>query len=308
MSIPKYNELFRTVLECLEDGNEHSVKEITNYCSDAFHLTENERIQTLSSGTFVMANRVGWANAYLKKAGLIENTIRGILRITASGKSALNEKTIDINYLSQFDSFKKFKCPENKINKKEPEGNELSNEGCSALSPQEQLDEAISNMNTTLADELMDEIMKINYYDFEKLVIKLLIAMGYGFMKQNQNAVTKKSGDEGIDGILTADKFGFDSIYIQAKQWKEGSVVGRPEIQKFVGAMAGQGATKGLFITTAKFTKEAQDYAQKNLNSKIVLVDGEILTKLMIEFNIGVSTVQTYHVKKVDTDFFTDFS
>ncbi len=153
----------------------------------------------------------------------------------------------------------------------------------------------------------MDEILKISPYAFEKLIIRLLVAMGYGSMLNNQNAVTKQSGDEGIDGVLTADKFGFDSIYIQAKQWKIGSVVGRPDVQKFGGAMMGQGASKGLFITTARFTNEALDYAKKNLASKIVLVDGAALAKLMIEYDIGVTTVETYRVKQVDTDFFADF-
>ena len=163
------------------------------------------------------------------------------------------------------------------------------------------------NLNSALADELMDEIMKIDPFAFEKLVVRLLIAMGYGSAFDNQNAVTKKSHDGGIDGILTADKFGFDSIYIQAKQWKADNVVSSPEIQKFVGAMMGHGASKGLFITTSRFSNEAKDFAQKNLQSKIVLVDGERLGKLMIEYDVGVSTVETYRIKKVDTDFFADF-
>ena len=130
--------------------------------------------------------------------------------------------------------------------------------------------------------------------------------MGYGTLKQNVEAVTKKSGDEGIDGIVSADKFGFDSIYIQAKKWNNDSTVGRPEIQKFLGALAGQGATKGIFITTAHFSKEAQDYANKQLHQKIVLVDGKQLTNLMVEFNLGVSVIETYVVKRVDYDFFND--
>lgn len=130
--------------------------------------------------------------------------------------------------------------------------------------------------------------------------------MGYGTLKQNAEAVTKKSGDEGIDGIVSADKFGFDSIYIQAKKWNNDSTVGRPEIQKFLGALAGQGATKGIFITTARFSKEAQDYANKQLHQKIVLVDGKQLTNLMVEFNLGVSVIETYVVKRVDYDFFND--
>lgn len=143
-------------------------------------------------------------------------------------------------------------------------------------------------------------------YDFERLIVQLLIKMGYGSLQLNKNAVTKKSGDEGIDGIVTADKFGFDSIYTQAKRWKTDAVIGSPEIQKFLGALAGQGATKGLFITTAKFAKSAYEYAQKQLHSKIVLVDGMRLMQLMIEYNLGVSTVASYEVKRVDYDFFSN--
>ena len=142
--------------------------------------------------------------------------------------------------------------------------------------------------------------------EFEHLIVELLIKMGYGTMEENKDAVTSRSGDEGIDGIVSADKFGFDSIYIQAKQWKKGSVVGRPEIQKFMGALAGQGAAKGIFITTAQFSKEAVNYAAKQLNIKIILVNGEQLAKLMIEYDLGVSAVATYTVKRIDTDFFNE--
>lgn len=152
----------------------------------------------------------------------------------------------------------------------------------------------------------MTEITKIAPYEFERLVVQLLIKMGYGSQNLNETAVTKKSGDEGIDGIISADRFGFDTVYVQAKQWKKETSVGRPEIQKFLGALAGQGATKGLFITSAHFSKEAKDFANKNLQSKIVLVDGEEFCSLMIEYDLGVSTVETYKIKRIDTDYFND--
>ena len=154
--------------------------------------------------------------------------------------------------------------------------------------------------------DVMSELLKMSPYDFENLIVRLLIKMGYGTLKQNEMAVTPKSGDEGIDGMVSADKFGFDSIYIQAKKWRSDSTVGRPEIQKFLGALAGQGATKGIFITTAHFSKEAIAFAEKQLHQKIVLVDGNQLTELMIEYNLGVSVVETYVVKRVDYDFFND--
>lgn len=169
------------------------------------------------------------------------------------------------------------------------------------------MESALSELNSDLADELTAEIMKISPYEFERLVAKLLIAMGYGTMEGNPDAVTKKSGDEGIDGVVSADKFGFDSIYIQAKQWQPDSVVGRPEVQKFLGALAGQGASKGIFITTAKYSREAAEFAAKQLHSKIVLVDGKQLAKLMIEYDLGVSSVATYKIKRIDSDFFDEY-
>ena len=152
----------------------------------------------------------------------------------------------------------------------------------------------------------MTEIMKISPYEFESLVVKLLIKMGYGNMQSVDKILTKKSNDEGIDGIVTQDKLGFDSIYIQAKQWKQDSIVGRPEIQKFLGALAGQGATRGLFITTSRFSSEAISYVNKQLNHKIVLVDGKTLTSFMIRYNLGVSVYKTYDLKRIDMDFFNE--
>ena len=308
MEIPKYNEFFPAFLISLKDGKVHAFKEIVSSCADSFKLTDEVRKASLDSGKEILSDRVGWARTYLKKAGLVENTTRGMLRLTKEGYRVANlePEAVTLEYLMRYDSFVEFFGKKAvKPGKKEPVDSQVKI--WDIVSPQEQIENAIAEMNNALADELMEEVMKINCYDFEKLIIKLLVAMGYGSMLNNQNAVTSKSGDEGIDGVLTADKFGFDSIYIQAKQWKAGSLVGRPEIQKFGGAMMGQGASKGLFITTAGFTKEAADYAKKNLTSKIVLVDGEALAKLMIEYDIGVSTVETYRVKKVDSDFFADF-
>ena len=307
MSIPKYDEMFKEFLQFLADEKEHSFNEVIAYCGDCFGLTPEERKATTSSGGNLFAGRVGWTRTYLKKAGLIISPVRGYFKITDEGKKALKAPVIDIEYLKRFDSFRDFVCPENG-NSSNCKGKAKSNkpDTLQSLSPQERIDNAISEINSALADELMEEVLKISPYDFEKLIIKLLIAMGYGSELDNQNATTPKSGDEGIDGILTADKFGFDSIYVQAKRYKD-STIGRPVIQAFAGALMGKGASKGLFITTSQFSKEAIDFANKNLQSKIVLVDRETLAKLMIEYDIGVSTVDTIKIKKVDSDFFTDF-
>ncbi len=163
------------------------------------------------------------------------------------------------------------------------------------------IDSAMKQINSAVADCLMQEILKMEWYDFEKLVVKLLSAMGYG-----EPVTTKKSGDDGIDGLIKADKFGFDTIYVQAKQWQLDSTITRPDIQKFLGALVGQGASKGLFITTARFSKEAILFTQRHLQQKIILVDGNELTKLMIEYNLGVSIESTLQIKRIDYDFFSE--
>lgn len=302
MPVPKYYQFFPSILDCLADGKEHNLKEVAEYCANKFNLSDEDKREALPSGQPTYLNRVGWARTYLKKAGLIDRTSRSVYVITDLGEEAVKNgsSNVDLEYLRRFDSFNEFSNPKNTqsdncvgINKKEE-------------SPQEQLELSIREINSSLCDSPMSELLKMSPYDFENLIVRLLIKMGYGTLKQNEMAVTPKSGDEGIDGMVSADKFGFDSIYIQAKKWRSDSTVGRPEIQKFLGALAGQGATKGIFITTAHFSKEAIAFAEKQLHQKIVLVDGNQLTELMIEYNLGVSVVETYVVKRVDYDFFND--
>lgn len=303
MAVPKFYEFMPSIIRCLGDKREHTAKEILEFCINDLKLTENDKAETITSGQSRLTNRVAWARVYLKKAGLIDSPQRAHFKLTKNGIAALNNGAdlVNLEYLNQFDSFKEFsnKGAESK------NGNTNSNI-IKSESPQEQIELALQNINEELADDLMSEIMKISPYAFESLVVKLLIAMGYGKMEENKDAVTPKSGDEGIDGIVSADKFGFDSIYVQAKRWKQDNTVGEPEIQKFLGALSGQGATKGIFITTSQFSKKAVSFAQKILHSKIVLVDGKQLTNLMIEYNLGVSTVATYNVKRLDSDFFED--
>ena len=241
---------------------------------------------------------------YLKKAGLAVSQKRGHLAITEEGQIAYKNGADKVTreYLYQFESFREFKG--RTVNKK---GETPQKEDGEDESPEEMLDSAVKKLNASLADDILEEIMKISPYSFEKLVVDLLFKMGYGKPKDNPDAVTQKSGDEGIDGIVSADKFGFDAIYIQAKQWKTDSTVSRPEIQKFLGALAGQGATKGIFITTAQFSKEAKAFANKQLHSKIILVDGQELAALMIEYNLGVSINRVYEVKRIDTDYFNEY-
>lgn len=305
MPVPKYCDFFPYVMMCLADKQSHMAKEINEYCADCVGLTKQDRRETLSSGVLVYVSRVGWARTYLKKAGLIEKISRSTYRITQIGEEVImryKPEEIDLNFLRQFDSFNEF------LNSKKETKDTFQSDTVyeKEESPQEKLESAVNEINSSLEDDLIQEVLKMSPYDFELLVVRLLIKMGYGTLRRNKDAVTKKSGDEGIDGVVSADKFGFDSIYIQAKKWQTSSVVGRPEIQKFLGALAGQGATKGIFITTAHYSKEAIEFANKQLHQKIVLIDGAQLSKLMIEYNLGVSVVETYVVKRIDSDYFND--
>ncbi len=303
MPVPKYDAFMPSIIRCLGDDKVHSLKELTEFCAREFHLSDSDRAETISSGQNKLRNRVGWAKSYLKKAGLIKSPKRAHFCLSDEGRKAYRQgpDCVTLEYLSQFDSFVEF------YGKTEHRESVSSAQlSMKSDSPQEQIESALTELNSELADELMAEIMKISPYEFERLVVKLLIEMGYGTLSENIDAVTAKSRDEGIDGIVSADKFGFDSIYIQAKQWKTDGVVGRPEIQRFLGALAGQGASKGIFITTAQFSKEAIAFSAKQLHSKIVLVDGKQLAKLMIDYDLGVSTVATYKVKRIDSDFFSE--
>lgn len=300
MSIPKYHEMYLPFLTSLKDGERHSIKEIKEIVAAAMSITMEERKELLPSGKqAILDNRIGWTRTYLKKAGLISSPKRGVFLITKEGSSLLDENPPVINdeLLMRYDSFRLFKRPS-------AEEGKASTLDTMEDTPQDILDSAFRVINANLAEDLLSEIMKQSPSFFEALVVKLLEKMGYGGALKDAGTVIGQSGDEGIDGIIREDKLGFNVIYIQAKQWGLDRSIGRPEIQKFVGALAGQGAQKGLFITTAQFTKEALSYANKQHTTKIVLVDGTALTKLMIEYDLGVSTETVYEVKRIDIDFF----
>lgn len=303
MAVPKFDECMPEIIRCLGDGEIHTSKELSDYCAMSLKLNKEDLAETISSGYSKFVSRVNWAKTYLGKAGLLESPKRGCFCLSEKGKAAFQKgpECVTLDYLSQFDSFNEFRT-------RRKDTNDEVKDPCSKTpeTPQEQIDNAIAELNENLVDDLLTEIMGMNPYKFEALVVRLLIAMGYGTLRENLDAVTKKSGDEGIDGIVSADKFGFDSIYIQAKRWKSDNTVGRPEIQKFLGAAVGQGATKGIFITTSKFSNEAITFAAKQLQCKIVLINGQQLAKLMIDYNLGVSTVATYNIKRIDSDFFNE--
>lgn len=299
MAVPKFSEFIGFFLKAVEDGNLYTAKEIRAKLAEEMHLSESDLAEmTRRKKQTLFKNRTNWARTYLNKAGLIETPIRGRYRITEEGKKALaSGEKIDLVYLEKYNSFIKFRGISSEKEQKTVE--ETANE-----SPMETFDAAFEQINDTLAGELMDEVMKLTPSEFENLVVKLLLRMGYGCGIDGAGVVTQRSKDGGIDGIIKEDQLGFSSIYIQAKQWATDQTVGKPEIQKFVGALTSQQTQKGLFITTAKFSSGAIQYTNDLQRTKVVLVDGTALMRLMIKHNVGVSVEHTYEVKRIDSDFF----
>jgi restriction system protein len=303
--IPDYQTLMLPLLRLVSDNQEYKYRDLIEKLAFEFKLTEAERRELLASGNQpIFDNRVGWAKTYLKKAGLIDSPSRATFIITELGLKVLekNPERIDAKYLRQFPSFLEFLHPDK--NEVESEETGLSQETLSRT-PEENLDKAYQQLRKSLASELLNKVIDLSPAFFERLVIDLLVKMGYGGSIKDAGKAIGKSGDEGIDGTIKEDKLGLDIIYVQAKRWQPGNVVGRPEIHKFIGALAGQGAKKGIFITTSSFTKEAVEYTPKN-ETKIVLIDGERLAQHMIDYNIGCSIQQIYELKRIDNDYFDE--
>lgn len=300
MALPKYDEFYRLVLNALQDGKSHSMKEVRNSIAQTLQLTEQDLSETLSNGSSVYAGRVGWAKTYLKKAEMIDSPQRGYITITPAGQSLLasNEPITNALLVKLSSAFLDFYRPQSGSNT-----STQSDSGNTQIStpetPQETFERVYNLINEQLADELLNDVLNQSPVFFEHLVVDLMKAMGYG-----DGLVTKYSGDDGIDGIIHEDKLGFNLIYIQAKRWKPDITITKPELQKFAGAMMGPPKVeKGLFITTAKFSPKAKEYATAQ---HIILVDGKKLTELMIEHGVGVSTQKAYLIKRIDSDYFSD--
>jgi restriction system protein len=301
MAIPDYQTCMLPLLRSYGDGKEHSNRESIDALATIFRLTDEEKRAMLPSGVQgLFDNRVNWARTYMKKANLIEPTKRGVHRITNRGLDVLKKKPerIDVNYLGKFEEFKEFRALRHTKDEEETPELDLNNK-----TPEESLEGAYQKIRTDLAAELLQRLKMCSPTFFERLVVEVIVKMGYGGTRKDAGKAIGKSGDGGIDGMIKEDKLGLDAIYIQAKRWD--NTVGRPEIQKFVGALTGQRAKKGLFITTADFSAEAKAYALQ-IDTKIVLIDGEMLAQLMIDHNVGVSTVATYEIKKIDSDYFAE--
>jgi len=291
------------MLRLVSDKKEHKYRDLIENLATEFQVTDEERKELLASGLqAIFDNRVGWAKTYLKKAGLLDSPKRATFVITQLGLDTLkkNPDRVDAKYLRQFPAFLEFQNASRNDNNNEEE---VSTQEPSDQTPEENLDKAYQRIRKSLASELLNKVVELSPTFFERLVVELLVKMGYGGSIKDAGKAIGKSGDEGIDGTIKEDKLGLDIIYVQAKRWKPGNVVGRPELHKFVGALAGQGAKKGIFITTSNFTKEALDYTPKN-ETKIVLIDGEQLAQLMIDYNLGCTTQQIYELKKIDSDYF----
>ncbi len=303
MPIPDYQTLMLPLLRFAADGNNHTTREAVEGLAAEFQLTPAERNELLASGQqAIFNNRVGWANSYLKKAGLLESPRRGALRITTRGKQILDEAPlrIDVKYLERFPEFIAFRdASRNNREATTPESVAVTTE----QTPEEALELAHESLRLSLAQDILSHILSCSPTFFERLVVELLVKMGYGGSRRDAGERIGQSGDGGIDGIIKEDRLGLDTIYIQAKRW-QGSV-GRPEIQKFVGALQGQRAKKGVFITTSSYTAEAIDYASR-IDTKVVLIDGQLLANLMMDFDVGVSVSASYIVKRIDSDYFEE--
>jgi restriction system protein len=300
--IPDYQSIMLPLLRYISNNKEHKMRDVTDGLATQLGVTAEERKELLPSGAApVFYNRTAWAKTYLKKAGLIDSPKQGVVVITKRGHDVLkkNPVVIDVKFLKQFSEFVDFQTA-----KRDGEASEVElTEDNSPQTPEESLESAYQKIRKSLAQDILNKVVSLTPEFFEKLVVELLVKMGYGGSIKDAGKAVGKSGDEGIDGTIKEDKLGLDIIYIQAKKWQPGNVVGRPELQKFVGALAGQGAKKGIFITTSTFTRDALEYVPRN-ETKIVLINGEQLSQLMIDYNLGVTSVSSYEVKRIDSDYF----
>lgn len=304
MPVPTFDQLLWPVLE-LAAKTEITRQIATAAMIEKFSLTDEERQDAISSGTPKIANRTGWAMSHLTKAALIERVAKFTYKATGKGLDYLKTHSgpITVDDLKQIDEWRE--GWESASNRRKGKSGSATDpiHPTPAITPEELIDGAVDTLREDLRDELLEHLSQINPYRFERVVLDLLFAMGYGGSRAEAAQVTKKSGDEGIDGVINEDRLGLDVIYVQAKRWK--STVGRVEIQSFVGALAGKQAHKGIFITTSDFNKNAIEFAQA-VPQKVILIDGQRLAALMIEHGVGVSTSRSIEIKRIDSDYFEE--
>lgn len=307
MTIPDFQSIMLPLLKYLGDDKEHSHKENIDHICSEFKLTEKEKQETLQNGQSIIGNRISWAKVYMSKAGLIESTRRGFYRITQRGKAVLNEKPVEVNirYLKQFPEFLEFQAIKYATIKKEQDTTnskdftQIETEA-ENITPDELMENGFNSIQASLGQELLTKLRSNSPSFFEKVVLDLLSNMGYG-----EGKVTGKTGDGGVDGLISQDSLGLDKIFFQAKRFGEDTPVSASMLRDFVGTLEVNGVSKGVFMTTSRFPKDAENVISRSHKS-IVLVDGPKLVKLMIDFNIGVSTTKTYEIKRIDSDYFIE--
>ena len=302
MSVPGYQEFMFPILKCLYDRKPYHKKKICEKMIEVFNLTQeqlDERLPSQAEPTYI--NRVGWAITYMKKAGLIDSPTRACYVITDEGKKLVDNNVINLNtkYLRKYPSFVDFQKASHDTSAKETVDVAKDDE-----TPYEKIVSYNAVIKKSICDDLLNKILEQSPYFFEQLVVDLLVSMGYGGNIEDAGKATKKSGDEGIDGLIKEDKLGLDTIYIQAKRYKKDNLVGRPTIQQFIGALQLKGARKGILITTSDFTKEAIEAVSYSTTVSIVLINGLKLVDLMYEHNIGVGVEKVIQIKKIDNDYF----
>jgi restriction system protein len=300
MAIPDFQAIMFPLMRHCQDRQQHTISDAVDALAGQFKLTEKEQRELLPSGLQeLFRNRVAWAQWHLKTAGLLANPRRGVYQITDRGLEVLAKPpaAISMRFLKQFPEYTAFRAT------RRTRPNEQLEAETNTATPEESLESAYTKIRDDLAADILQRLKTCTSGFFERLVVEVIVKMGYGGSRQDAGKAVGRSGDGGIDGMIKEDKLGLDAIYIQAKRWE--NTVGRPEIQKFVGALTGQRARKGLFITTADFSGEAEDYVSR-IDTKVVLINGETLAQLMIDHDVGVSTIATYELKKIDTDYFSE--
>lgn len=298
MPLPPFNQFLYAALSVFEDGQPHSLREVRERAAAALRISDEDKSQLLGNGrTPVYLGRTDWAVTYLYRAGALERVSRGVYKVTARGLEMLRRKgnTLAVRDLMEFPEFLEFWAP------RKTDDDDGITPPPDMPPPVERLEAAYAEAREALAAELRDRVRQVMPQFFEQLVLDLLAAMGYGGSVEGSGIRVGGTGDEGIDGIIKEDKLGLDVVYVQAKRWQQN--IGRPEVQAFVGALAGKKARKGVFITTSDFTKEAREYVS-GIEHKVVLIDGRQLAELMIDHDVGVTVVQTYKLKRVDSDYF----
>jgi restriction system protein len=305
MPVPGYQEFMRPLLETVSDGGDHNVREAYTRVADRLGVTEADRQELIPSGSQrLLDNRAGWAKTYLLKAGLLESPRRAFIRITARGREALGgSERIDSRYLRRFPEFLEFQRSDGGEEKGDEAEKAREVAATAETTPEELILSGYRQIQAALASDLLDRVKAASPAFFERLVVQLLVAMGYGGSIEDAGKALGKPGDEGIDGIIKEDRLGLDVIYLQGKRWEK--TIGRPDIQQFAGALQGQRARKGVFITTSTFSADARQYAER-IDTRIILIDGTELAKLMIAHGVGVTPVAVYELKRVDSDFFAE--